>query len=55
MAETYGVTLSVQVLKTSNKEVVVDESYMFNDQSFAKMANLSDEFYDLIAKLQKLK
>jgi hypothetical protein len=53
--ETYDITLSIKVAKTSNKEVVADEMFLFNGQSFAKMADRSDKFYELITALQKIK
>lgn len=51
----YRVTLGIIVLKEPAKEVVAVEDFYFNDLSFSKMANISDEFYELITKLQKLK
>ena len=55
MAETYDITLAIKVIKTSDREPIVDEETFFNNQSFARLANLADEFYELIAKLQKIK
>ena len=55
MAETYDVVLAIRVLKASSKEALVDEEMFFNGQTFGRMANLADEFYELIAKMQKLK
>ena len=55
MAETYDVRLAIMVLKTSNREVVVDEETYFNNQIFASLANLADEHYGLIEKLRKIK
>lgn len=55
MAEIYDIVLAIKVIKASNKEAIVDEESYFNSQSFAKMANLADEFYELITKLQKIK
>lgn len=54
MAETYDVTLSILVIKTSNQEPVVDEQQFFTEQTFATLANIADEFYTLVTKLQKL-
>ncbi|MDP2366524.1 MAG: hypothetical protein Q8M94_22445 [Ignavibacteria bacterium] len=55
MAETYDIRLAITVIKSSDKEAIVDEETYFNSQSFARLANLADEFYELIAKLQKIK
>ena len=55
MAETYDVVMAVKVLKTSTKEAMVEEEFYFNDQSFAKMANLADKFYELTAAMKKIK
>ncbi len=55
MAETYDITISIKVAKSSNKEAITDEMFLFNNQSFAKMADRSDKFYELIAALQKTK
>lgn len=55
MAEIYDVAMSVEVKKTGNKEIVTTEYFTFNNQTFAKMANLADKFYELIATLQKIK
>lgn len=55
MAEIYKVALGIVVLKGAKGEEIVSEEFFFSDISFAKMANVSDEFYELIAKLQKLK
>lgn len=55
MAETYDVTISIKVTKTSNKEAIVEEETYFNNQNFARLANIADEHYELIAKLQKIK
>ena len=55
MAEAYNIFLSIAVVKESTQAAEVEEEYRFNNQSFAKMANLADEFYELVAKLQKLK
>lgn len=51
----YKVSLGITVSKTSPEEVIVTETFYFSDITFSKMANVSDEFYELIAKLQKLK
>ena len=55
MAEIYKVALGIAVLKGKAEEVIVSEEYFFSDITFSKMANVSDEFYELIAKLQKVK
>ena len=55
MAETYDVVMAIKVKKNSDKEDIVDEETFFNSQSFARLANLADEFYTLIEKLQKIK
>ena len=55
MAETYNVRLFIGVVKKSTGEDITSEEFYFNDQSFSKMANLADEFYTLIEKLQKIK
>jgi len=55
MAETYDITISIKVQKTSNKEAIADEMFLFNDQAFSKMADRSDKFYELITALQKIK
>ena len=55
MVEKYKVTLSIIVLKGANEEAMVEESFFFNEMAFSKMANVSDEFYEIITKLQKIK
>ena len=55
MAEVYKVTLRIVVRKSAPEDVIVEEEFYFSDISFSKMANVSDEFYELIAKLQKVK
>lgn len=55
MAEIYDITLAIKVVKTSSKETIVEEETYFNNQSFARLANIADEHYELIAKLQKIK
>ena len=55
MAEVYRVTLGIAVEKGKPEEVIVSEEYFFSDITFSKMANVADEFYELIAKLQKIK
>jgi len=55
MAEVYKVALGIMVLKGKAEEDIVREEYFFPDISFSKMANVADEFYELIAKLQKIK
>jgi len=44
-----------RVTKVDNAETIADEEHVFNNQSFAKMVNLADEYYSLIEKLQKIK
>ena len=53
MPEIYKVSLGIEVLKGEKEEVIVTEEYFFQDITFSKMANVADEFYELIAKLQK--
>ena len=55
MADVYKITLGIVVTKGPAEGVMVAEDYFFNDLTFSKMANISDEFYELITKLQKLK
>ena len=55
MPETYDITISIKVLKQSNKETIADEMFFFTDQSFSGMANRSDKFYELVAALRKIK
>ena len=55
MADTYDITLSIKVSKASNKEVIADEMFLFNGQTFAQMADRSDKFYELITALKKIK
>ena len=55
MAEGYKVTLRILVYRGQAEEVIVTEEYFFSDITFSKMANVADEFYELIAKLQKIK
>ena len=55
MPETYDISISVKILKASNKEALADEDFFFNSQPVAKMANIADEFFELVAKLQKVK
>lgn len=54
MPDNYDVTLSIIVNK-EGQEVLVDEKDFFRDQTFAKMANIANEFYELLAKLKKTK
>ncbi len=49
----YKVALKIVVFKGT--EVIVNEEFYFSDVIFSRMANVSDEFYELITKLQKLK
>jgi len=51
----YKATLRILVYKGPAEEVIVTEEYFFSDITFSRMANVADEFYELIAKLQKLK
>lgn len=53
MAEAYKVALRIVVTKTKNEEEMVNEEYFFPEIGFPKMASISDQFYDLIAKLKK--
>ena len=55
MPKDYKVTLGILVYKGPAEEVIVSEDFYFSDITFSKMANVADEFYELIAKLQKLK
>jgi len=55
MAETYKAILAIQVTKEKTAEVVAEESFFFSEQTFAKMTNIADQFYELISKLQKVK
>jgi len=55
MAEVYKVALGIAVLKGTAEEVIVSEEFYFSGITFSKMANVADEFYELIAKLQKIK
>lgn len=55
MAETYEVNMSIRVMKVSNKEILVDEETFFGAQSFQKLANLANDFFELMIKLKKLK
>ena len=55
MADVYKVSLRIVVHKGSPEDVMVEETFYFSDIPFSKMANVSDEFYELIAKLQKIK
>lgn len=55
MADVYRVTMGIIVVKEPAKEVVAVEDFYFNDLTFSKMANVSDQFYELITKLQKVK
>ena len=55
MAESYKVSLTITVQRESDNFALVDEQIYFNTQTFAKMANLADKFYELITALQKIK
>ena len=55
MSEVYKVSLGIRVLKGTAEEAVVIEEFYLSDITFSKMVNVADEFYELIAKLQKLK
>lgn len=55
MAETYKAILAISVVRESNNEVITSEEYLFNGQTFARMANIADEFYATVEKLQKIK
>ena len=53
MAEAYRVALRIIVTKAKNEEEIVNEENFFPDITFPRMASISDQFYDLIAKLKK--
>lgn len=53
MAESYDMTTSVKVIKSSNKEVVVEESSFYNNLAFGLMVEKAAEYYTLVTKLQK--
>jgi len=55
MAETYEVTLAIEVVEEKTRKVIAEEKFYFSEQTFAKMANIADQFYELITKLQKAK
>lgn len=55
MPEQYVVSLAIEVVKGEAKEVMVSEGVSFIASSFAKMANISDQYYELVQKLEKLK
>jgi hypothetical protein len=55
MADQYVVSLTIEVVKGEAKEVMVSEGVAFAVSTFAKMANLTDQYYELIGKLEKLK
>ena len=55
MARTYEVKMIIRVIDDSTKEVITEEEYLFSSQSFARMANHADKFYELITALQKIK
>jgi len=53
VAKTYDVTLSIRVTETDKAEAIVEENNIFPKITFAKMANVSDAFYELVTKLKK--
>lgn len=55
MAEDYRVSLKIGVYKGEPEMEVVTEEYTFAKITFAKMTHNSNEFYELITKLQKEK
>ena len=55
MSNDYKVTLRIVVSQGPAEEAIVSEDYFFQGVTFSKMANVADEFYELITKLQKLK
>ena len=55
MADVYKITMGIVVSKSPAETLLVAEDFYFNDLTFSKMANISDEFFELITKLQKLK
>lgn len=55
MADTYVVSFAIEVVKGEDKEIMVSEGVSFSSSSFAQMANLTDQYYELIEKLQKVK
>lgn len=55
MAEPYKVALKIVVTKPEKEETLVAEEFFFSDLIFSGMVNISDLFFELIAKLQKLK
>ena len=55
MAATYEITLAIRVWKKDTEEAVVEEDNFFTDLSFGLMANVADEFYELVSRLRKKK
>jgi hypothetical protein len=55
MAEVYKVTLAVTVTKASDGSTIQADEVYFTDQTFSKMVSKANQFYELVAKLQKEK
>ena len=55
MAGDYRIALRIAVFKGEPETMVISEESTFTDFSFAKMTKISSEFYELIAKLEKVK
>lgn len=51
----YDVTLTIVVVKNTTGEGLVQENSFFHEQSFSKMTAIAADYYELIAKLQKVK
>lgn len=55
MADEYKIVMSVNVQKGENATDKVEEYFYFTAGTFARMVNLTNDFYELITKLQKVK
>uniref|UniRef100_A0A6H1ZUW9 Uncharacterized protein n=1 Tax=viral metagenome TaxID=1070528 RepID=A0A6H1ZUW9_9ZZZZ len=53
MAGDYKVTLKIVVAVGKDEAEMVNEENFFSDITFSKMVNISDSFYELLAKLKK--
>lgn len=55
MADSFNITLSIEVTKKGESTPVVKEDNIFNDKSFALMSIHAADFYELISKLRAKK
>jgi hypothetical protein len=55
MAQLYRVKLHVFVSTDESGPAIQEEDHWFPTLTFAQMANITDQFYELLDKLKKIK